>query len=152
MKFYFLSIQEYSFTLLSGKVGHPNPCECLKIYQLHFPIMLYLQNILDYVFVDIWKYGNLIFGDFTQLWFGTGFRNWWTWILTEWISISKVLISIIFKDFPFSLFNQLTGRKSRLTAVNTEWFIAIKRVRKTYFIVKHRNSLRLSLHSSQHIN
>lgn len=34
--------------------------ECLKIYQLHFPIMLYLQNILDYVFVDIWKYGNLI--------------------------------------------------------------------------------------------
>ena len=27
--------------------------ECLKIYQLHFPIMLYLQNVLDYVFVDI---------------------------------------------------------------------------------------------------
>ena len=34
--------------------------ECLKIYQLHFPIMLYLQNVLDYVFVDIWKYWNLI--------------------------------------------------------------------------------------------
>lgn len=72
--------------------------ECLKIYQLHFPIMLYLQNILDYVFVDIWKYRNLIL-ELCQHDLELGFGIGWTWILTKWISISRVLISIIFKDF-----------------------------------------------------
>jgi len=89
--------------------------ECLKIYQLHFPIMLYLQNILDYVFVDIWKYWNLIL-ELCQHDLELGFGIGLTWILTKWISISRVLMSIIFKDLPFSLFNQPTGRKSRPTA------------------------------------